>query len=93
MWQSLLQIVGLFESKQSKAACELLRQQYPTLQILETKIIKRELGRWIVAIFVKEEKTRVRPSSYKLFSVTDDLSGIEELPCNPTSRYWIKGRK
>lgn len=98
MWTALLRLLqflsfGLYEPKQCKAARTQLSQREPNLRILETRLIKRETHTWIVAVFFEEPHAPVRPSRYKLFSVSDDLSMIVELPCGPDSPYWIKGRK
>jgi hypothetical protein len=96
MWTGLLQLLeflGVYEPKPCKAARTQLRQSQPLLQILGTRLITRNANEWIVAVFFQEPHRQVKPARYKLFSVSDDLSKIIELPCEPTSLYWIRGRK
>jgi hypothetical protein len=92
-WISLLEFLGFFEPQHCKMVRRLFLQREPTLQVIGTKILKREKDQTIVAIFFQEPKIRVKPARYKIFAVSNDLSRIDELPCDPTSPYWIKGRK
>jgi hypothetical protein len=92
MWTSLLNFFGFFEHKHCTAVRTALRQREPTFEILETKLLRREADKWIVAVLFRSQ-TQVKPPRYKVFSVSDDMSRIDELPCGPNSPYWIRGRK
>ena len=105
-WNRLLKIVGscespecksrirgLCESPHCKAACERLLLQRPSWVIRDTRVVKREATRCVVAVFYKEPRIITRPTRYKLFGVSNDSLVAEELPCDPDSPYWIRGRK
>jgi hypothetical protein len=92
MWTSLLNFLGLVEPKHCTAVRTALRQREPTFEILGTNLLRHEADNWIVAIFFREPNVQVKPPRYKVFSVSDDMSRIDELPCGPNSRYWIRGR-
>lgn len=92
-WISLLEFLGLHEPQHCNVVRTVFSQREPTMQVVGTKLLKREENRCIVAIFFQEPNKRVKPARYKLFSVSNDTSTIEELPCDPNSPYWIRGRK
>jgi hypothetical protein len=52
-----------------------------------------EAGRIVVAIFYQDSKLRSRPLPYQLFGVSRDCTGVEESATDPSSPYWINGRK
>ncbi len=93
MWTSLLNFLGLYETKHCRVARTLLCQREPDIEVLGTKVLKREADLWIVAVFFQKPNIRVKPPRYRVFSVCNDMSKIDELPCDPSSPYWIRGRK
>src|SRR5438132_7796812 len=93
MWNQLLQFLGLNDAPACRVAREAFGRLRPTWVNCGARVIKREVGRRVVAVFYQEPDVLVRPRRYKLFSVSNDLSSVEELPCNPNSPYWIKGRR
>jgi hypothetical protein len=92
MFNRLLQLIGLIDTPPGKVARLQFQEEYPEYKIAETRIRAAESNRFVVAVFYTTPYP-VRPIPYKLYAVNRDLREVEELPCNPDSPYWIRGRR
>lgn len=86
------QALGLSDSPAGAVARAAFAREYPSVACDDTQIRATEPARFIVAVFYHTERP-ILPPPYKLYSVTRDLSTVEELRCDPSSPYWIRGRK
>jgi hypothetical protein len=89
----LLKAIGLIELPPCRIARQALRNDYPTYMPIGTRLRATEPRRYVVAVFYKEPEIVHRPSPYKLYEVSPDLTTATEVPCNPESPYWIQDRK
>lgn len=88
-----LEWVGLYSPPAYTAARERFGSQYPTYTACGIEIRSREHARLVVAIYYQEPGLVTRPPRYKLYAIGNDLSEVSEIPCDPDSPYWIRGRK
>lgn len=93
MWMYILEFLGLYEPIHCKAVRKVLSQENPSYRILGTETLKREADVWIVAVYYQEGEIVVKPPRYKVFSVSKDLSKINEFPSEPRFHYKMRGRK
>ncbi len=81
------------KARARKTAREHFEQEYSNRRICSTSIRATEETRFVIAVFYQEHETVKKPSPYALFAVSTSKWEVEELPCNPQSPFWIRGRK
>lgn len=91
--KNILEELGLYLPKHSKAALVYFRKCHPNWKSVETRTMAREDNRYVVAVFYEMPNLVAFPMEYQLIAVSLDCRRIEELPTNPDSPYWIFGRK
>ena len=95
IWRNLLSILsfGVYETSPCRVIREYLARTERDLEIGEMRIIDKKGDLFVVRLFYRVKGIYQKPAPYRIFLVGDKVSQVEELPCNPSSPYWIKGRK
>ncbi len=83
----------VMERPECRAARRKLAELEPSWRVEGTSLRAREGERTIVAVFYQLPDLPTKPSRYRLFAVDRALQVVEELPCEPGSPYWIRGRR
>jgi len=92
MLKHIAEALGWCESSAGAPARDQFARDYPAFACEGTRLRAAEAERFVVAVFYQPDLL-LRPAPYKLYSVSRDLAHAEELNCEPSSPYWIRGRK
>ncbi len=77
----------------ARRAAVALRHRHPGWKVVDTRTRARESDRFVVAVFYEELGSISFPTQYLLYAVPRDGGEPTELPTDPDSPYWIRGRK
>lgn len=92
MLDHIRQTLGFSDSAAGAVARAAFVREYPDFACHTTRIRATEEERFVVAVFYTSERP-IMPSPYKLYTVARDLASAQELSYDPSSPYWIRGRK
>jgi hypothetical protein len=88
-----LEECGLYQPAHTQQVLAAFAQSYPNWKVLKTRTLAVETSKVIVAVFCEEPNLVTFPSQIKTFLVERASQGVEEIKIDPTSPYWIHGRK
>ncbi|MCA9610889.1 MAG: hypothetical protein KC619_35085 [Myxococcales bacterium] len=74
-------------------ALEHVRGAHPEVSLGSAKLRAEEPDRFVFAVFYREGDQHVVPGAYRIIAVDRGEGATEELPCTPSSPYWVRGLK
>ncbi|MCA9623170.1 MAG: hypothetical protein KC731_29325 [Myxococcales bacterium] len=74
-------------------ALEHVRVQDPELSLGSARLRAEEPDRFVFAVFYRQADHRAVPCRFRIVAVPRDDGAAEELPCTPSSPYWVRGLK